>query len=94
MDFNTLLAAFIGKLLYDVPLERSGIHYVEVRGGGFEHRKAIMMAGGYTEVFCSGILEGGHPFRRIEFRGVESRRQILVFVSVQLLRFESPFALP
>ena len=94
MDFQALPVAFVRKFLQDIPLEGGGVNYVEVGSGGIEHRKSVMMAGSDADVPGTCLLEGGHPFRRIEPGGVESPSELFVFIRLQALGLQYPLALP
>src|SRR5262245_48892557 len=92
-ELETLLPALVSQHFEDVLLVWSAIHDVIVRHLGIEHRKAVMMLAGNSDVFHSGCLGQSNPFSRTELRWIELRRDFLIFGNWNLLFVHDPFAL-
>src|SRR5579862_2945476 len=77
-QFQSLKPAFIGELFHGIAMERRPIDDVVRRGFGGEHRESVVMPRGDGDVSNAGGLCRRDPLARVEFHGVECRREPLV----------------
>ena len=89
----SLLVAFIGKFLYHVTPERSGIDNIVVALFGVPHGKTVVVTAGEAYILRSGILYGCNPCLGIETVRVESVGCLGVFSLVYRKVLQIPFAL-
>ena len=94
VQLNSLLAAGFGELSYHIPPERAAVHYVVCASLRLEHREAVVMAAGDSEVLRSGSLDGLHPLSGVEFRRTEAVGQMGIFLMAYVPGLQRPLALP
>ena len=94
VQLNPLLSAGLGEFSYHVPPERAAVHYIVCASLRLEHRKAVVMAAGDSEVLRSGSLDGLHPLAGVEFRRAEPVGQMCIFLMAYVPGLQRPLALP
>ena len=93
VQLYSLLAAGLGEFSYHVPPERAAVHYIVCASLRLEHREAVVMAAGDSEVLRSGSLDGLHPLAGVEFRRTEAVGQMGIFLMAYVPGLQRPLSL-
>jgi len=91
-ELHALAMAFVGEHFERIFLVRRARDDIPVGHFRVEHREAVVVARGDSDVFHSGGFGQGNPFVGIELFGIEEHREAIVLFQRDLAVVEHPFA--
>jgi hypothetical protein len=91
-DLQALLVALVGQLAHHVAFEGGPVDDVPIGVLRIEEAKPVVMFGRHRDVAHAGAFGHCNPDSRIELRGVERGRQLLVLADRRLVIVHHPFA--